>query len=81
MLALGRFVGRGQAHDIVYEAGIRAFEDGRHLRDVLAERVDVAAHLSRDELGQLFDYRRYTGAASQLARAAAAGVRGRSPSP
>lgn len=80
MLALGRSVGRGQAHDIVYEAGIRAFEDGRHLRDVLAERADVAAHLSRDDLGQLFDYRRYTGAASQLARAAAAGVRGRSTS-
>jgi 3-carboxy-cis,cis-muconate cycloisomerase len=75
MLALGRFIGRGQAHDIVYEAAIRAFEDGRHLRDVLADRADVTAHLSSEDLDRLFDYGRYTGAASALARAAAAAVR------
>ena len=79
MLALGRSVGRGEAHDIVYDACMRAFEDGRHLRDVLAERADVAAHLPRGDLDRLFDYRRYTGAASALARAAVAAVRARRP--
>lgn len=79
MLALGRSIGRGQAHDLVYEAGLRAFEEGRHLRDVLAERADVTAHLSPEDLDRLFDYRRYTGAASDLARNAAAAVRARRP--
>ncbi len=79
MLALGRSVGRGEAHDLVYEACIRAFEEGRHLREVLAEDPGVAAHLSRDDLDRLFDYRRYTGAASALARAAAGAVRARGP--
>jgi adenylosuccinate lyase len=79
MLALGRSVGRGEAHDLVYEASIRAFEEGRHLREVLAQDPRVAAHVSRDELERLFDYSRYTGAASVLARAAAAAVRARRP--
>ena len=74
MLAMGRFVGRGEAHDIVYEAGMKAFEEGRHLRECLEERADVMAHLSREDLDRLFDYRRYTGSASELARAAAAAL-------
>jgi 3-carboxy-cis,cis-muconate cycloisomerase len=76
MLALGRFVGRGEAHDIIYEAGMRAFEEGRHLRACLEERADVMAHLTREDLDTLFDYRRYTGSASDLARGAAAVLRG-----
>jgi 3-carboxy-cis,cis-muconate cycloisomerase len=74
MLALGRFVGRGEAHDIVYEAGMRAFEQRRHLRACLEERPEVTAHLSAADLDRLFDYRRYTGAAVQLAREAGAAV-------
>jgi 3-carboxy-cis,cis-muconate cycloisomerase len=74
MLALGRFVGRGEAHDIVYQAGMKAFEEGRHLRACLEERADVMAHLSREDLDELFDYGRYTGSASELARAAAAAL-------
>ena len=70
MLALGRSVGRGEAHDIVYEAGMRAFEEGRHLRACLEERADVMAHLTRKDLDTLFDYRRYTGSAAELANAA-----------
>jgi 3-carboxy-cis,cis-muconate cycloisomerase len=77
MLALGRAVGRGEAHDIIYEAGMRAFEEGRHLRACLEERADVMAHISREELDRLFDYRQYTGSASALARTAAAALRER----
>ena len=76
MLALGRSVGRGEAHDIVYEAGMKAFEEGRHLRACLEERADVMAHLTPDDLDALFDYRRYTGSAGDLARGAAAALRG-----
>jgi adenylosuccinate lyase len=73
---MGRFVGRGEAHDIVYEAGMKAFEEGRHLRECLEERADVMAHLSREDLDRLFDYRRYTGSASELARGARAALKG-----
>jgi adenylosuccinate lyase len=76
MLALGRSVGRGEAHDIVYEAGMKAFEERRHLRACLEERADVMAHLSRDDLDRLFDYRQYIGSASAIARAAAGAVDG-----
>jgi 3-carboxy-cis,cis-muconate cycloisomerase len=76
MLALGRSVGRGEAHDIVYQAGMKAFEEGRHLRACLEERADVMAHLTREDLDTLFDYGRYTGSASDLARGAAAALRG-----
>lgn len=76
MLALGRSVGRGEAHDIVYEAGMKAFQERRHLRACLEERPDVMAHISREDLEQLFDYRRYTGSASEQARGAVAALRG-----
>jgi 3-carboxy-cis,cis-muconate cycloisomerase len=76
MLALGRSVGRERAHDIVYEAAMKAFEERRHLRACLEERADVTAHLSAKDLDQLFDYQRYTGAAPALARGAARALKG-----
>ena len=51
---------------------MKAFEERRHLRACLEERADVMAHFSPEDLDQLFDYRAYTGSASELARGAAA---------
>ena len=76
MLALGRSVGRGTAHDIVYEAAMKAFDEQRPLGACLEERAEVTAHLSPGDLDQLFDYQRYTGSAAELARDAAAALRG-----
>jgi adenylosuccinate lyase len=53
---------------------MKAFEEGRHLRACLEERADVMAHLSPEDLDRLFDYERYTGAAPELARGAAAAL-------
>ena len=75
MLALGRSLGRGEAHDIVYEAAMKAFEEQRHLRSCLEENRDVTAQLSSEDLDRLFDYKRYTGSASSLARGASSALR------
>lgn len=74
MLALGRSLGRGEAHDIVYEAAMKAFKERRHLRSCLEERTDVTARLSSEDLDELFDYRQYTGSASSLARGASSAL-------
>ena len=55
MMALATRMGRQTAHDVVYEASMAAFETGEHLRDALARDAQVAAVLTPDELGELFD--------------------------
>ncbi len=68
MLELGRFVGRQRAHDIIYEACMKAFDEGLQLKECLLEVPEVTAHLSREDLERLFDYRSYIGLAAELAR-------------
>jgi 3-carboxy-cis,cis-muconate cycloisomerase len=62
-VALGRHAGRQPAHELVERACRRAVEEGRHLRDVLADDPQVRAHLSADALEQLSDPGRYVGLA------------------
>ncbi len=68
MLELGHHVGRGRAHDIVYEASMKAFEQKRPLKECLEEEPEVMAHLTGADLDRLLDYRAYIGSAAELAR-------------
>lgn len=63
MLALGEFVGRQEAHDIVYEAAMSAFETRRPLKELLLEDARVTAHLSAEQIDALLRPERYTGLA------------------
>jgi adenylosuccinate lyase len=63
MLALGQFVGRQEAHEIVYEAAMTAFETRRPLRDLLTENAQVTAHLSGQQIDSLLRPEAYTGLA------------------
>jgi 3-carboxy-cis,cis-muconate cycloisomerase len=63
MLALGEHVGRQEAHDIVYEAAMAAFEQRRPLRDLLLADGRVTAHLTAMEIEALLDPAAYTGLA------------------
>ncbi len=45
MLALGEHVGRQEAHDIVYEAAMTAFETRRPLRDLLLRLLSPEAYI------------------------------------
>jgi len=48
---------RAQAYELVQRNAMRAWEEERPFQELLAEDGKVMAHLSRDELAALFDYR------------------------
>jgi 3-carboxy-cis,cis-muconate cycloisomerase len=62
-MALSVKLGRAKAHELLGAASRRAHSEKRHLRDVLAQDSQVNAHLSPKELEDLFDPRKYLGAA------------------
>jgi 3-carboxy-cis,cis-muconate cycloisomerase len=64
--ALTPHLGRQRAHQILEDALRRALEQGRHLREVLADDPAVRAHLSTGDLQRLFDPAAAAGAAGQL---------------
>lgn len=65
-MALARHVGRARAHTLVEQASRRAVEQGRQLREILAEDAEVRAHLSAEELDRAFDPGNYLGVAAEL---------------
>ena len=62
-MALAGKLGRSKAHEVVETACRRARSERRHLRDVLAQEQQVTSQLSAKELEDLFDPRKYLGAA------------------
>jgi len=48
---------RPRAYELVQRNAMRAWEEERSFQELLAEDGEVMAHLSRDELAALFDYR------------------------
>ena len=65
-MALARHVGRARAHALVERASRQAVEQGRQLREVLAEDAAVRAHLSSEELDRAFEPSNYLGVAAEL---------------
>ena len=75
MLALGEYVGRQEAHDIVYDAAQAAAVGDGGFSDLLAADDRVSAHLSREQVDGLLDPTRYTGLCSWLAEEQSARAR------
>jgi adenylosuccinate lyase len=75
MLALAEHVGRQEAHEIVYEVAMPAFERGLPLADALAADPRVARHLDRAAIEELLRPERYLGLAPQLVDALIAQTR------
>jgi 3-carboxy-cis,cis-muconate cycloisomerase len=63
MILLGAAMGRDVAHKVVEEATRRSLEQGRRLKDVLAESKEVQQHMSRQDLNALEDPEAYVGSA------------------
>lgn len=63
MMELAPFIGRQQAHDIVYAACRAVSDHGGTLAEVLAKNSDVTPHLDRAALERLTDPENYLGAA------------------
>lgn len=61
MLALAQKIGKQTAHELVYTSAMAAFEAGRPLKEAILDSALITAHLSRNEIEALFDYRRQLG--------------------
>lgn len=66
MMALAPFMGRKQAHDLVYLACREAVEKGQPLLDVLSRMSEVTDQLGMDKLVWLLDPANYVGTAPQM---------------
>ncbi|KIX03014.1 3-carboxy-cis,cis-muconate cycloisomerase [Rhinocladiella mackenziei CBS 650.93] len=65
MMSLAPYVGRQQAHDLVYEACKQSIESDRPLLDILKERSAITDQVHEGKLKELCDPANYLGA-SQL---------------
>lgn len=61
MLELGKAIGRQDAHDVVYEVAMHAFEARQPFADLLKANPAVTAHLDPQTIDALLDPVRYTG--------------------
>ena len=61
MLALAARIGKQSAHTLVYETAMAAHSTDRGLKEAILDNPQMCAHLSRDEIESLFDYRQHTG--------------------
>jgi adenylosuccinate lyase len=61
MLALGAKIGRQEAHEVVYELCMEAFEKSVPLKTLLLRDTRTSRHLTERQLTDLLDPRHYTG--------------------
>ncbi len=61
MLALGKFIGRQHAHDVIYEVAMQSFEQRAPFAELLKQNPTVTAHLSAATIDNLLDPVQYTG--------------------
>jgi 3-carboxy-cis,cis-muconate cycloisomerase len=61
MIALGRHIGKLEAHHIVEEASKKAVKEQRHLDEIVSEDPRITKHLKPDEIARLFDPLAYQG--------------------
>jgi len=61
-----RGMGRQTAHEIVRQCAMKAYDEKRHLKDVLLENEEVMKYLTKEELEKLMDPKTYIGLAPQI---------------
>ncbi len=66
MMGMAPFIGRQQAHDIVYDACRSANENGSSLADALAAMPEVKKHFDRATIDRLTNPENYLGLAPQM---------------
>jgi 3-carboxy-cis,cis-muconate cycloisomerase len=76
-VALGKHMGRSEAHALLDAACRRAVEEDRHLRDVLTEDQKVRAYLSPEEIVRLMDPTNYLGVSAALVERVLSGYGGK----
>ncbi|SVE46389.1 uncharacterized protein METZ01_LOCUS499243, partial [marine metagenome] len=66
MLKLAEKIGRQDAHDVVYRASMRAYEDGLSLKESLLQEQVVTSHMSSEQIDGLLKPESYTGFAGDF---------------
>ena len=66
MMGLAPYIGRQQAHDVVYDACRTVNEHGGTLAEALAGRAEITAHLDSEAINRLTDPANYLGMAPQM---------------
>jgi 3-carboxy-cis,cis-muconate cycloisomerase len=66
MMAMAPFIGRQQAHDVVYDACRTVNEKGGTLADALAALPEVASHFDRAAIDRMTDPANYLGLAPEM---------------
>ena len=66
MLDLAQQIGRQDAHEVVYETSMKAFEERRSLKEALLGDDRIAGRIPADHLDRLLDPANYVGRAPQL---------------
>ncbi|MBE3558082.1 MAG: adenylosuccinate lyase family protein [Ktedonobacteraceae bacterium] len=61
MLALAMHVGKQSAHRLVYEVAMTAQAQGRALKEAVLEAPQIRAHLTKEAIEALFNYKQHTG--------------------
>lgn len=59
-------MGRQTAHEIVRQCAMKAYDEKRHLKEVLSENDEVMKYLSNEELEELMDPKTYIGLAPEI---------------
>ncbi|WP_214399647.1 adenylosuccinate lyase [Methanocaldococcus lauensis] len=61
-----RGMGRQTAHEVVRRCAMKAYEEDRHLKEVLLEDEDVMKYLTKEEIEKLMDPKTYIGLAPEI---------------
>ncbi|MEM3690148.1 MAG: adenylosuccinate lyase, partial [Candidatus Micrarchaeia archaeon] len=57
---------RQEAHELLRKISIKAFKEGKHLREALKESREVMKYLTEKELDDAFDPNTYIGEAVEI---------------
>ena len=66
MLTLGQYLSRQAAHDVIYEASMKAFKENRLLKDVLKADARVTNRISEAILDEALEPMNYTGCCDEM---------------
>ena len=72
-----RGVGRQEAHEIVRSSAMEAHESGKHFKEVLLAKPDVANYLTEEDINNLVDPDKYIGTAVEQVEAVVEKLKGR----
>ena len=66
MLTLGKYIGRQTAHDVIYEASMKAFDEDCLLGDILKKDERVTSRIPAEVLEEVLEPMHYTGSCGKM---------------